>query len=398
VSPLFENRVNRQWLPATFAETGGIIGAHVGEIAATGTRIHPPVGIVELHGAEGLDIDSPDDWMVAESFLGRRRIVIRADAGPSLGMGHAYRAIALANELLGHTVTIVTRDGPGTELGPSFFSRKGFPARCIRDDAEFLELLDSLGADITFLDVLDTSREFVSAVRERTGFVVSLEDLGEGGLEADLLVNDLYSSQAHADNRWYGVAVSLLSPQFETVAPREDVSDSVERVVISFGGTDPNDLTRLALEALKLARFAGRVTVVLGPGRWQDELDLSGTGLTAEVVRDVAHMALLMRDADIAITSGGRTVTELMTLGIPTIVLCQNQRELWHTHASPQLGVLNLGLGAHAAPDTIAGHFRKLTEDRALRAEMRRRALEAIKGRSNRAIVSRILAAAARTG
>jgi spore coat polysaccharide biosynthesis predicted glycosyltransferase SpsG len=105
-------------------------------------------------------------------------------------------------------------------------------------------------------------------------------------------------------------------------------------------------------------------------------------------------MADVMREADIAITSAGRTVTELMVLGIPTIALCQNQRELTHTHASSTFGVTNLGLGSEVSAARLAEHIRGLTDDLHVRQTMRARAFAAVAGRSNRRIAERILEAA----
>jgi spore coat polysaccharide biosynthesis predicted glycosyltransferase SpsG len=164
---------------------------------------------------------------------------------------------------------------------------------------------------------------------------------------------------------------------------------------VTFGGTDPCDLTRKALAALQLLKYAGRVTVVLGPGYAHGAATLSEYNLKGEVLQSVANMAAVMREADVAVTSGGRTVTELMTLGIPTVVLCQNLRELRHSHASSPFGVINLGLGEHAAVDAVAQHLLLLISDAALRREMQERALRSVSQRSNRAIAQRILDTAA---
>jgi spore coat polysaccharide biosynthesis predicted glycosyltransferase SpsG len=108
----------------------------------------------------------------------------------------------------------------------------------------------------------------------------------------------------------------------------------------------------------------------------------------------VTDLAVVMRECDMALTSAGRTVTELMTQGIPTIALCQNMRELMHTHASSPFGVTNLGLGEHITPAALAHHVEVLLGDRSLRASMRTRMLSAVRDRSNRRIVMDILAAA----
>jgi spore coat polysaccharide biosynthesis predicted glycosyltransferase SpsG len=224
--------------------------------------------------------------------------------------------------------------------------------------------------------------------------LVSLEDLGPGSRLADIVINDLYTDAYPKQSHWYGVQNAILAPQFELITPRAEVRPNVEHVLVTFGGTDPCDLTRKALAALQSLQFAGRVTVVLGPGYAHGAISTSEYNLQGEVLQAVANMAAVMREADVAVTSAGRTVTELMTLGIPTVVLCQNLRELRHSHASSPFGVINLGLGEHAGVDAVAQHLQLLLSDAALRREMQQRALRSVSKRSNRAIAQRILDAA----
>jgi len=99
----------------------------------------------------------------------------------------------------------------------------------------------------------------------------------------------------------------------------------------------------------------------------------------------------VMRTADVALSSGGRTVTELISLGVPVVCLCQNEKELTHTHASARFGVVNLGLGELVDTATIAAHLDKLLSSPKLRMTLRKRALAETRGRTNRAVIERIL-------
>ena len=397
-SPLFGKRVNRQWLPESWAETGGIIGARLGAILEQGSRIQQPMALLELDPVEGLDIDDHADWAVAEYYASRRSIVIRADASPDRGMGHVYRAVALAHELAAHDLTIATRsDGPYA-LGADFLARTPYRVHRLTGTDAFLDLCRELRPDLAILDVLDTTEDLVEAVATHAGFVVNFEDLGPGARRADLVVNDLYTDFVPAENHWYGVQHAVLAPSFERVTPRDECGEEVARVLVTFGGTDPGNLTERSLDALAHLGFDGDVTVVLGPGFGHPEPDLAAHGLKGRVLRDVSNMAEVMRAADIALTSGGRTVTELMTVGVPTVVLCQNTRELRHTHASSPFGVMNLGMGELVDAGSLARYVGMLIRDPELRRDMRRRALQAVRDRSNRAIADRILAAAREAG
>ncbi|HIQ28910.1 MAG TPA: hypothetical protein EYH42_10520 [Sulfurovum sp.] len=60
-----------------------------------------------------------------------------------------------------------------------------------------------------------------------------------------------------------------------------------------------------------------------------------------------------MLAADVIFTSAGRTTYEIASLGVPAIVLAQNERELTHFFASNEFGFLNLGLGYNVSKKTL---------------------------------------------
>ncbi len=388
--PLFSARVNRQWMSPMWAETGGVIGTRIGSLVNQRTRIVEPVALVEVDEQEGLDIDTHADWAVAEYYARRKKIVIRADASPALGMGHVYRALALAYELSEHDLCIVTRHDGDYSLGERFLTRYPYRIESIQSEEEFIEWLGCTRPDVVILDILDTSEPYVLEVHRYSESVVSLEDLGDGTRAADVVINDLYTDLYPRRNHWYGVEYAILNPQFET-AELKPLSESVDEILVAFGGTDPQNLTMKALLALEEIKYDGSVTVVLGPGYPHGQLKLEVFGLRGVTLRSIDNMPLVMSKADMAITSAGRTVTELMTLGVPTIVMCQNSRELRHTHASSPFGVINLGLGEHIDTSSLAHHISMLISDYSLRSSMRSRSLAAVRNRSNTRVAQKIL-------
>lgn len=388
--PLYTERVNRQWLPPVFSETGGIIGTRIGDLLQSGTRIQEPIQLVIIDNYEGLDIDSYADWAIAEYYARRKNILIRADASPSLGMGHIYRALALSHELNEHRLWLVTREDADYKLGKAFLSKQPYDVTGISSEDDFFCFLNKHHFDLIILDILDTSQSFMERTRQFSKNIVTFEDLGTGAQLADLVINDLYTDFYPQESHWYGVDTAILSPHFETVTPRP-MQENVSTILLAFGGTDPQNLTIKGLTSLNEIGFKGKVTVVLGPGYKYEPIELSKFNLQGEVLYSVENMAYVMNQADIALTSAGRTVTELMTLGVPTIVMCQNSRELRHTHASSPFGVINLGLGQHVETSTLAQHILMLIHDDDLRKGMRTRALRAVNERTNRRVVKRIL-------
>lgn len=390
--PAYAARVNRQEQAPMFRETGGVIAARIGDILRTGTRIQPGrVALVEVGEREAIDIDNYADFVVAEYFSSRRKAVLRADGSREQGLGHIARALALAAQLMDFQLTIVTRSDGGYALGYDILAQHMFPLRAVESEAAFLGLADELKPDVVFLDILNTDPGMMAALRKSAAKLVTFEDLGEGANAADLVVSDLYVTTELSVPSLCGVENALLSTMFDHVMPNRTVRDKVERLLVVFGGTDPGNLTEKALSAIGAIKFDGEVTVVLGPGRVDRPIALEPYGVKGEVLSAVSDMARVMSRVDLAISSAGRTVTELMCLGVPTLVLCQNGRELLHTHASMPFGVMNMGLGALVSEDSLARTLDYLITDRVTRARMNVLMLRATANRDNRQIVRRIL-------
>ena len=77
-----------------------------------------------------------------------------------------------------------------------------------------------------------------------------------------------------------------------------------------------------------------------------------------------------MNKADIAITSGGRTVLELASLNVPTMVICQNARETTHEFLALNNGVINLGSRKLVEDADIFLSFRTIVENKEERMVM----------------------------
>lgn len=394
--PLFDERVNRQQMSPVYAETGGVISTKIGSLLNRNTRIGNSVELIEVDEREGLDIDSYADWALAEYWMNKLRIAIRVNGGKIIGFGHLYRALAIAQNIHSHNITFVTGSEDDFTLGRQFLSQYNYPTIQIESDHQFINQLNELNPDIVINDILDTDSEYIDKLKERGIFVVNFEDLGTGNRIADVVINDLYPDIFPQENHWYGVEHSILNPNFELIEPRREPVGSVDHILLAYGGSDPSNLTEKALRAIKLTGYDKDVTIVVGPGceNLQQINQLAGNlAGEAKVLKNVDNMALLMKQADLALTSAGRTVTELMTVGVPTIAMCQNMREMRHNHASSNFGVVNLGLGESISAEVLAKHIEMYLSDENLRCDMYKRMTRAVKGRSNYTVVSKILSA-----
>ena len=117
-----------------------------------------------------------------------------------------------------------------------------------------------------------------------------------------------------------------------------------------FGGTDPANLNKMLYKIVEKIsdKYVGiNFSFITGIG-----YDNEGNGVISQpekniyVYPNVPNVTKFMKDADLAITSQGRTIFELAAMGIPAIVLSQNKRENTHKFAQMENGFLNLGMGS----------------------------------------------------
>ena len=121
-------------------------------------------------------------------------------------------------------------------------------------------------------------------------------------------------------------------------------------ILISFGGTDPNNLTLRTLKVInQIKNKILKVRVILGIGaqrltRKLKEISMNSNHEITFNNPKEGKIAEEFSKSLIGITGGGRTVYEFHVCKLNTIVLCQNSRELTHLYASDMYGIQNLGL------------------------------------------------------
>ena len=93
--------------------------------------------------------------------------------------------------------------------------------------------------------------------------------------------------------------------------------------------------------------------------------------MVCKLVQNTSTVARYMSEADLAVTSGGRTVFELASLHVPTMVIAQNDREATHSFVRNSPSVVYCGQMGQISKDSFVNTFRQLVEGDLLREKMR---------------------------
>lgn len=339
--PNYSERLNRQFLPPCYSETGAFMISRASVVRAD-SRIGAKIDVYEVPKSESQDVDTFQDLRNVAAALQEEKVAIYVNGNNKRGIGHIYRALEIADEFFVkpdiyfdiNQTEIVTFGNTKHNLCP------------VNGIAELYQICQREQYTIFINDILTTSIDYMIGLRSvlPNAKIVNFEDDGEGQMKADLVFNALYQSsdlpQVKAGEQYY-----IASKTFMFYEPIR-IKDKVERVFISFGGADPQNYSDRLLTMISKAEYKDYYfVVVLGRAKHNVEALLEYNKYkNIEVLYDVGNMPELMTSCDIGITSRGRTGYELAILGIPSIAMAQNRREEKHGFVCNENGFTYIGL------------------------------------------------------
>ncbi len=381
--PLYKERVNRQYLPKAYKETGSIF-ATKREFVRENSRLGEKIGLIEISKQESIDIDNYEDWWVAERILNKKKILIKADASHEIGTGHIYRALSIASKLVNHEVVFLLDEAQ--PLGIEIVQNNNYPYLTHNSDKgegkeaddkakeEIIEKIVEYDPDIVINDILNTNSKYTKALRDNGFFIVDFEDVGGGVKYAHIIFDALYEHKIPLKNLYSGHKYYILKDEFYYQSFKK-IEPDVKRILLTFGGTDPNNLTEKVLEAILESKYRNEIEIILGLGYSKKE-EIQNKYKDNEritIFENVGNMSEHMHNADLIFTSAGRTMYEIASLGVPCICLCQNERELSHIFGNVEHGFINLGLGSQTSKETIIQTLESTIDNFTLRQEMNKR-------------------------
>lgn len=286
-------------------------------------------------------------------------ILFRCDASVSIGTGHVMRCLTLADELAGRGADCVFVSAPGTrELVPAL------PYPVLAPDRL------PYGAALAVIDHYGLDAAYEALVRSQTRAVMAIDDLPDRRHHCDLLLDQTHGRGPeeyaglvpHNSIVLAGAGYALLRPQFaaarEASLQRRD--GSLRRLLVTLGGTDPDNVTGRVLDAVAASGLRLETDVVMGAkAPHLDSVRRRAAAMAGtRVLVGVSDMAGLMAGADLAIGAAGTTTWERCCLGLASLmlVIADNQKDIARL-------VARSGAALIATPDTIAGQLRDLAAD-----------------------------------
>lgn len=345
--------------------------------------------------------------------------LFRADSGAEIGLGHVKRCLGLAMAVpRGRFTAFVVRGGTGTieeEIRQRSTKLVQLPAAlALKDEISYLTNVIGLRAHV---GVVDLTHKVTLA--DKPGFAQYVSGLGD--ICRRIFLIDGHGPQAMVDTPDFDVDVVLkpyagaeplhhdrcayrqLSGSDYFILDRamsvsdRDVAADGRRILVTFGGADPTNLTLKALQAIEKLEMAGlEVRIICGPVFNADlveqiEACCAHSAHDMQVVYRPPSLAPHLRWCDVAVANTGLTKYELAATGTPSIQISLDPAHVEANTNFEKLGTAwHLGVGDDVEPVEIAEKLAMLLSDQAERRQMSVRGRHLVDGRGASRIIDEI--------
>jgi spore coat polysaccharide biosynthesis predicted glycosyltransferase SpsG/CMP-N-acetylneuraminic acid synthetase len=388
IVPLFERRGRREEMEPVYREVGAALAIRR-SVLSTDSRLGEKVGYVVMDKYSAFTVYTLADFWAAERLAGLARVVFRVDGGRGIGMGHVFTSLAVAESLkrMANPEICFLMSAEHAE-GIGQISRAGFPVRILHEGGveEALAFFREFAPTVIVNDLPFLPSDYLAALEKlgatTVNLVDSVADLERPESTAGVIISMARETDQSPEEFYTGPAFAVLRDSFR--GGEKVIRERGERLLISYGGSDPQGLTLKAVAALESLPPEIAVTLVLGPAfAYKKPLTdlLARTRRPFTLLERVETIAQLIAEADLVLCSGGMTVYELAALGTPGVVLAQNVREATRMQAFSRQGtVVYLGLGSEVSPGRLGETVRSLLAEPERRREMSRRGKALVDG------------------
>lgn len=337
-------------------------------------------------------------------------LLIRADASVRIGTGHVMRCLALAQawqDVGGRAVFAMAESLPAID---ERLSSEGMQVVHVSqaagsgdDERQTTELARLQNADWVVLDGYRFEAEYQQRIKSAGKRLLVVDDLGEvRHYFADLVLNQnvhgedaMYEKREPLTRLLTGARFVLLRREFTELQERaREIPPIGRKVLITMGGSDPENITAMVISACGLVDVKGlEVTVLVGGGNPHlAELKELATKIGCEIriVSNPQSVIEYMQRADVAVAAAGATCWEMCFLGLPAILIvtAENQR-LGAQELGRQEIAVHMGMAKEVTEENIAAELQSLLVSRSRRDVMSRAGRRLVDGRG----VERVLTA-----
>lgn len=288
--------------------------------------------------------------------------IFRVDVTSKIGLGHFSRCLTLAQHLKKFKYEVyflgyISQDSVKNQL-----SELGIKLLLLHEK----EQLDSNTAisfikkikrtcDFLIVDHYELDKSWHLKLRKVVDKIIVIDDLADRELDCDLLVDQNPGRlETDYDNKIPRNCIRLIGPKYallkQCFAENKDNSIKnrmkhgyIKKVLVSFGGSDPNNFTKTILSQISKKDIGIEYDVIIRSS-FESYFELKKINLPKYIRlhTDIQDIEQFMFSADMAIGSGGVTALERCVIGLPTIVISAAKNQDQQIEALKDAGAITL--------------------------------------------------------
>lgn len=236
------------------------------------------------------------------------------------------------------------------EQAIEFLNKKGISPIVYKNDKQLVSELSKLTPNLLVYDAGSTELPLIDHLKTFIPTILHFDDFGEGGTAADCVFHTLYQEKREKLLPHYLVGPSsyVVPKQLQTIHQKTDETPDKPHIVVAIEGLDADNTSYRILRHLLQLQIPIKISVIVQSSYAHDVDELKLMALSRKNIRIIQKdnaLYELLGEADIVICGAKYTPYKIATIGIPCIVICQDELESQHIFPTEANGFINLGLG-----------------------------------------------------
>lgn len=270
---------------------------------------------------------------------------------------------------------------------------------CAENHRELIAALKNIKPHLLLRDSGSTSKEEVKNIQEIVPSIIHFDDFGAGGELANFVIQTLYTetNEKQSDHYIVGAETFIADAQikpYQKIGLHKETNTHLPHLVVTFGDEDQNNLTFRALRHLLNLQIPLKITILIGEHYEHDLMDLRMMALSRKnttIQQAPKKHTEILSSADIVLCAAGYAPYEIATMGIPCIVLAQNDFESALDFPNERNGFIHLGLGRKIKQSNLLNAVMELLLHDSLRERMIKRQIDLNLGTGKNIVCEAIL-------
>jgi len=331
------------------------------------------------------------------------KIAFRVDASPDIGLGHLMRCLALSEELRrqGHECSFLLKTASSEVIQCIKKFQWVFhlipPTATLQQDMDaVIKYAIDYDIDWVITDHYQIDSSYIKELKHQGFHVMSINDTASVHYYSDIVVNQnigaeklIFSTEPYT-TLLLGSNYTMLRDEllFRT---KKKHNPTVKKIVIIFGGTDPDNYLLFILQSLKEVTKGINILAVIGP--FNPHLAIlqeyqRKTDMKLNLIPSPPNMANIYLQADLAISAGGSSCYELAYYGIPNLIItvADNQLSIAEELDRQHIGIY-LGRKKEIQQEYLKDKVKELLENQSLRKHMSQNGRKLVDGKGKKPIV-----------